>query len=66
MRGPSATRSDDLRRIVGRKAMAAVDKPTMTFEGLPSLLEAVKALQSRAEALDAATARLGDRDGVDP
>lgn len=56
---------EDLRRIVARKAMA-VDRPTLAFDGLPSLLEAVAAFKSRAEALDAATLKLADRDGVHP
>ena len=56
---------EDLRRIVARKAMA-VDRPTLAFDGLPSLLEAVAAFKSRAEALDAATLKMADRDGVHP
>ena len=59
---------DDLRRTVERKARArAPGAPQpLAFEGLVPLVASIRAFQSQAAALDAATASLADRDNLDP
>jgi N-acetylated-alpha-linked acidic dipeptidase len=59
---------DDLRRTIERKARAAdpqAKKPPMAFEGLPSLIKAIRSFQDQAAALDRATESLSRRDGVE-
>ncbi len=58
---------DALRRTLERKARAAgpgKGKPPMPFDGLPRLLEALRAFATEAAALDRATRALAGRDGV--
>jgi len=58
---------DALRRTLERKARAAgpgKGKPPMPFDGLPRLLEALRAFETEAAALDRATRALAGRDGV--
>ena len=58
---------DDLRRMVARKARSVegeANRPTLAFEGLPRLVEAIKGFDSQAEALDAATEAMTHRAGV--
>ena len=56
---------DDLRRMVARKARASDGEPArLVFEGMPKLVAAIKAFESQATILDAATDALSKRDGV--
>jgi N-acetylated-alpha-linked acidic dipeptidase len=58
---------DDLRRMLARKARAAVpspSKPPLPFEGLPRLIDAIRRFQSQAAAVDKATTELSAREGV--
>jgi N-acetylated-alpha-linked acidic dipeptidase len=60
---------DDLRRMVERKARGAepnAAKPPLVFEGLSSLIKAVKGFQDQASVLDKATETLTRKNGVDP
>jgi len=58
---------DALRRTLERKARAkgpGEGKPPMPFDGLPRLLDALRAFEAEAAALDRATLALAGRDGV--
>jgi N-acetylated-alpha-linked acidic dipeptidase len=58
---------DDLRRMVARKARTVESdaaRPPIVFEGLPRLVASIKAFESQAIALDAATDALAKKDGV--
>jgi N-acetylated-alpha-linked acidic dipeptidase len=60
---------DDLRRHVERQARTAdpqSSKTAFAFEGLPTLIRAVRAFQDQAASLDKATAAIAQRDGLDP
>lgn len=60
---------DDLRRLLARKARGASSPPAkspLTFEGLPALIQAVRAFQGQAALLDRATEALARRDGEEP
>ena len=58
---------DDLRRTVARKGRSSeseASRPGVVFEGLPQLVDRIKAFEAAATALDAATDALSKRDGV--
>jgi N-acetylated-alpha-linked acidic dipeptidase len=60
---------DDMRRMVERKARGAdphASKPPIAFEGLPSLIKAVRGFQEQAAVLDKATEALTRMSGVEP
>jgi len=60
---------DDLRRTVARKGRAAdgdAARPTLGFDGLPRLVAAIKAFETQAQAVDAATEAMTRREGVAP
>ena len=60
---------DDLRRTVARKGRATEGdsaRPTLSFDGLPKLVPAIKAFEVQAQAVDSATDALTHRDGVTP
>ena len=60
---------DDLRRMVARKARSVESesaRPPIVLDGLARLVASIRAFETQASALDAATDALSKRDGVAP